>query len=47
MFDIDGVYNLHNDRIWAVNREAVDAKGGIKRKRKFPSKSNGLAWSLL
>ena len=20
MFDIDGVYNSHNDRIWAVNR---------------------------
>ena len=38
MFDIDGVYNSHNDRIWAVNRAAADAKGGIRRKRKFPQK---------
>ena len=30
MFDIDGVYNSHNDRIWAVNRAAADAKGGIR-----------------
>ena len=22
MFDIDGAYNSHNDRIWAVNRAA-------------------------
>ena len=36
MFDINGVYNLHNDRIWAVNRAAIDAKGGIRRKHKFP-----------
>ena len=36
MFDIDGVYNSHNDRIWVVNRAATDAKGGIRRKRKFP-----------
>ena len=38
MFDIGGVYNSHNDRIWAVNRAAADAKGDIKRKRKFAQK---------
>ena len=27
MFDIDGVYNSHNDRIWAVNRAARVALG--------------------
>ena len=37
MFDIDGVYNSHNDRIWAINRAAADAKGDIRRKR-FPQK---------
>ena len=35
MFDIDGVYNLQNDRIWAVNRNKADKAGGRKQKRKF------------
>ena len=30
MFDIGGVYNSQNDRIWVVNRAATDAKGGIR-----------------
>ena len=38
IFDMDGVYNSHNDRIWAVNRAATDAENGIRRKRKFPQK---------
>ena len=38
MFDTDGVSNSHNDRIWVVNRAATDAKGDIRRKRKFPQK---------
>ena len=29
-FEIDGVYNSQNDRIWAVNCEASDARGGIR-----------------
>ena len=37
-FDIDGVYNSQNDRVWAVNRADADEKGGIKQKRKFPQK---------
>ena len=35
MFDIDGVYNLQNDPIWAVNRHKADKAGGRKQKRKF------------
>lgn len=38
MFDIDGVYNSQNERVWAVDRSEADAKGGIKRKRKYPQK---------
>ncbi|CAF4402778.1 unnamed protein product, partial [Rotaria magnacalcarata] len=32
MFDIDGIYNSQNDRIWAVNRLAADTNGGIRQK---------------
>ncbi|CAF4597826.1 unnamed protein product, partial [Didymodactylos carnosus] len=35
-FDIDGVYNRQNDRIYAPNREQADENGGIHRKTKFP-----------
>ena len=38
MFDIDGVYNSQNERIWAANRMEADAK--------VPTKSNGLACGL-
>ena len=38
MFDIDGVYNAQNDRVWAVDRAAADAKGGKIKKSKFPQK---------
>ncbi|CAF1928957.1 unnamed protein product [Rotaria magnacalcarata] len=38
MFDIDGVYNSQNDRIWAVDRSEADIKGGTRQKRKFPQK---------
>ncbi|CAF1198378.1 unnamed protein product [Adineta ricciae] len=37
-FDIDGVYNSQNDRVWAVDRADADKYGGIKQKRKFPQK---------
>ena len=29
LFDIDGVYNSQNDRIWAVNPSTTDTKDGI------------------
>ena len=38
MFDIDGIYNAQNDRIWAVDREEADKKDGVKQRRKFPQK---------
>jgi transposase len=38
MFDLDGIYNAQNDRVWAVNREEADKRGGVKQKRKFPQK---------
>ena len=38
MFDIDGIYNSQNDRVWAVNRSEADIRDGIRQKRKFPQK---------
>ncbi|CAM2718409.1 unnamed protein product [Rotaria socialis] len=38
MFDIDGMYNSQNDRIWAINRQEADKVGGRKQKRKFSDK---------
>ena len=38
MFNIDGVYNSQNERIWAPSRADADAKGGIKQIQKFPKK---------
>jgi transposase len=35
LFDIDGVYNTQNDRIWAVNRDEANQKGGIHQKKNF------------
>ena len=39
-----GVYNSQNERIWAANRMEADAKGGIKRKQKYPQKV--MVWRL-
>ena len=41
-FDIDGVYNSQNDRVWAVDRADADEKGGIQQRRKFPQ--NVMVW---
>ncbi|CAF1292173.1 unnamed protein product [Didymodactylos carnosus] len=38
MFDLNGMYNAENDRIWAINRAATDAKSGIKQQQQFPQK---------
>ncbi|CAF3632464.1 unnamed protein product [Rotaria socialis] len=38
MFDLDGIYNAQNDRIWTVDRDKTDKKGGVKQKRKSPQK---------
>jgi hypothetical protein len=38
MFDIDVVYNSHNQRVWVVDRAEADASGGIRHRRLFPQK---------
>ncbi|CAF4947754.1 unnamed protein product, partial [Rotaria magnacalcarata] len=37
-FDLDGVYNVQNDRVWAVSRAEADRQGAIHQKTKFPTK---------
>ena len=41
MFDLDGIYNSENDRIWAVNREEANRRGG-KTAAKVSTKSDGM-----
>ena len=38
LFDIDGIYNSQNDRIWAVSRVEADKRSSVKQKRKFSQK---------
>ena len=38
IFDIDRVCKAHNNRMWAVDRDEADEKGGRKQKRKFSQK---------
>ena len=38
MFNLDGIYNSQNDRIWAVNREEANRRNRKKQQRKFPQK---------
>ena len=38
IFDLDGMYNFQNQRIWASSRDEADEKGGIKEKQKFLQK---------
>ena len=38
IYDIDGVCNDHNNRMWAVDRDEADEKAGRKQKRKFSQK---------
>ena len=35
-FDIDGVYNRQNDRIYAPSRQEADSNGGVHGKSKYP-----------
>ena len=46
MFDIDGIHNSQNDRIWAINRSAADTKDGLRQKLNVSAKDYGLARSL-
>ena len=38
MFNLDGIYNSENDRIWAVNREEANRRDGKKQQGKFAEK---------
>ena len=38
LFDMDGIYNSQNDRIWAVSRVETDKRGGVKQKQEFSQK---------
>ncbi|CAF1504295.1 unnamed protein product [Adineta ricciae] len=38
LFDLDGIYNSQNQRIWAASRDEADEKGGIKMGQKYPQK---------
>jgi hypothetical protein len=46
MFDLDGMYNAQNDRVWAVNRTEADKKRWRQAKAKVSSKSYGLVRSM-
>ena len=37
-FDIDGVENYQNERVWIRNRDDADEKGGVMQKQKLPEK---------
>ena len=47
LFDIDGVYNVQNVRVWAPSHVEANECGGIKMKRKFPPSGDGLAGRML
>ena len=38
MFDLDGIGNGQNDRIWVVSWEEADRRDGRKQQGKFPQK---------
>ena len=38
IFDLNGMYNSQNQRIWASSRDEADEKRGIKEKQKFAQK---------
>jgi hypothetical protein len=35
IFDLDGMYNFQNDRIWVVDRREADKKRGNRKKHQF------------
>ncbi|CAF5191972.1 unnamed protein product [Rotaria magnacalcarata] len=43
MFDIDGIYNAQNDRIWAVSREGADKKRWCLAEAKVSTKRDGVS----
>ena len=45
IFDLDGIYNSENDRIWTVNREEANRRGEKKQQGKFAEKV--MVWLVL
>ena len=39
-FDIDGVYNCPNERMWAISRADIDEEGNVIQKQKFPERGS-------
>jgi hypothetical protein len=37
-FGLDGIFNRHNDRVYASSRQEADEHGGIRPVSKFPKK---------
>ena len=35
-FNINGVYNSQNDRVWAIGRDDADKNGDIRQRQRFP-----------
>ena len=46
-FDLDGIYNSENNRIWVVNREEANRRGGKKTARKVCRKSDTMVSRML
>ena len=47
MFDLDGIYNSENGRIWTVNREEANQRGGERTARKVSTKSYDMVSRML
>ena len=45
IFDINGVYNVQNDQIWAINRTEAEKNGGIQQKKNY-TKNYGMVGSM-
>ena len=43
-FDIDGVENSQNERVWTINRADADEKGGVYAETKVSRESDGRGW---
>ena len=45
MFDLNGIHNSQNDRMWVVNKEEANQRGGRKQQGKFAEKV--MVWLVL
>ena len=46
LFDLDGIYNAQNDRIWASSREEADKRSAVDEKNPILSESDSMATNL-